>query len=244
LFIEAIAPQSKGSFNLLVEDTKNVKTNHSGISALKSESLEPFFKQINQYALTQIEHELEMTQNEELFAYKQFLLSLKSDIINSYNQSAWLPIGFGKSNFYQSVGLFIRQQDRRIFEKYIKLFRMGKKPDIRKNETDQKELPVTRNLTIDGKYSLGWIRLYATDEISEPITVSIFEKGMQLEATLVSIDRPFSKIRIPGVEELVLMTGTKEAQRHPNFAEDKVVIVEIDLNKEGKISQARFVRVK
>lgn len=244
LFIEAIEPHSKGSFELFVEDTQYAQTNHPGIRTLKADTLEPFFKQINHYALAQIEHEQEMILNEELFAYKQFLHTLKSDIIHSSNHSAWLPVGFGKSNFYQSIGLHIRKCDKQIFETYIKLFKMGKNPDKRKNETDQKELPLTRNLTLNGYYPLGWIRLYDTETVNEPVAVSKFEKGMQLEATVFSISRPLSKIQIPGVDEVVNMSGTKEAQKNSRFKEQAVVVVEIDLNKEGKISQARFVRIK
>lgn len=244
LFIEAIAPLSKGEFSLMVEDNQCTYTRHPGIEALKNDSLKPFFKQINRYAIDQIEHELEMTKSEELWDYQQFLRNLKAEIDQSDNHSGWLPIGFGKSNFYQSIGLFIRQRNKQTFEKYIKLFKMGKKPDKQNNETDQKELPLTRNLTLEGHYPLGWIRLYTTEEISEPVAFSTFEKGMQIEATVVSIARPLSKIKIPGVDELINMSGTKEAQKNVRFKEQSVLVVEIDVNKEAKISQARFVRVK
>jgi hypothetical protein len=244
LFVEAIAPQSKGEFTLMVEDNQQTHTQHYGIKTLKSNLLEPFFTQINRYALDQIAHELEMTLSEELWDYQQFLRNLQADINRSGNRSAWLPIGFGKSNFYQSIGLFIRQRDKRVFETYIKLFKMGKAPKREKGETNQKELPLTRNLTLEGHYPLGWIRLYDTEEINEPVAFSTFEKGMQIEATVVSIARPLSQIKVPGVDGLINMSGTKDAQKEPRFREHSVVIVEIDVNKEGNISMARFVRVK
>jgi hypothetical protein len=40
------------------------------------------------------------------------------------------------------------------------------------------------------------------------------------------------------------MSGTKDAQRNPRFKEQAVVVVQIDVNKEEKITQTRFVRVK
>jgi CRISPR-associated protein Csm5 len=243
LFLEAIAPSAEGSFSVMVENNKLVETIHGSIKILETNSLVPFFTQVNQYALENIEHELEMTQSEELWDYKQFLRKLKTDIAVSENQSAWLPIGFGKSNFYQSIGLFIRKQNKEVFEKYIKLFKMGKKPT--QDETDQKELPLTRNLTIAGHLPLGWIKLYEnTPDRSIPKAVEHFNQGDQIEATVASIERPFSKIKIPGVDGLINMSGTKDAQRNPRFKEQAVVVVQIDVNKEEKITQTRFVRVK
>lgn len=159
LFLEAIAPSADGSFSILVESNKLVQSNHRWIKSLESDSLVPFFTQVNQYALDNIAHEMGMTQSGELWDYKQLLRKLKTDITESENQSAWLPVGFGKSNFYQSIGLFIRRRDKSAFEKYIKLFKMGKSPKREKGETDQKELPLTRNLTIEGHLALGWIKM-------------------------------------------------------------------------------------
>jgi CRISPR-associated protein Csm5 len=245
LFLEAIAPSAEGSFSVMVECNKLIKTNHGSIKTLESDSLVPFFTQVNQYALENIEHELDMTQSEELWEYKQFLRKLKTDIAASETQSAWLPIGFGKSNFYQSIGLFIRRRDKGAFEKYIKLFKMGKFPKREKGETAQKELPLTRNLRIEGHLPLGWIKLYEnTPDRSIPKAVEHFNQGDQIEATVATIERPFSKIKIPGVDGLINMLGTKDAQKDPRFKEQAVIVVQIDVNKEEKISQARFVRVK
>ncbi|MCE5330611.1 MAG: type III-A CRISPR-associated RAMP protein Csm5 [Bacteroidales bacterium] len=243
LFLEAIAPSAEGSFSVMVENNNLVQTNHGWIKSLETGSLVPFFAQVNQYALDNIEHELEMTQSEELWDYKKFLRDRKNDIENSKNQSAWLPIGFGKSNFYQSIGLFIRRRDKGAFEKYIKLFKMGKKPNA--GETDQKELPLTRNLSIEGHLPLGWIKLYENiHDCSIPKSVKHFNQGDQIEATVATIARPFSKIKIPGVDGLINMSGTKDAQRNPRFKEQAVVVVQIDINKDEKITQARFIRVK
>lgn len=243
LFFEAIEPMSEGSFSIMVESNKLVETSHRSIKTLEADSLVPFFVQVNQYALDNIKHELEMTQSEELWDYKQFLQKLKNDIQASDNQSAWLPIGFGKSNFYQSIGLFIRQHNKEVFEKYIKLFKMGRRPNP--GETYQTELPLTRNLTIEGHLPLGWIMLYEnTHDRSIPKAVEHFNQGDQIEATVVTIARPFSKIKIPGVDGLINMLGTKSAQQNPRFKEKAVVVVQIDVNKEEKITQTRFVRVK
>ena len=238
LFLEAIAPSAEGSFSILVESNKLVQTSHGWIKSLEADSLVPFFTQVNQYALDNIEHEIEMTQSEELWDYKQFLRKLKTDITASENQSAWLPVGFGKSNFYQSIGLFIRRRDKSAFEKYIKLFKMGKKPNA--GETDQKELPLTRNLTVEGHLPLGWIRIYDR----EPIIAKQFKQNDQIEATVVTINRPLSKIKIPGVDALISMTGAINAQKNPRFKEQAVVVVQIDVNMEGLITQSRFVHVK
>ncbi len=238
LFLEAIAPSAEGSFSIQVESNKLIQTSHRWIKSLEADSLVPFFTQVNQYALDNIEHEMEMTQSEELWDYKQFLRKLKTVITASENQSAWLPVGFGKSNFYQSIGLFIRRRDKGTFEKYIKLFKMGKK--LNAGETDQKELPLTRNLTIEGHLPLGWIRIYDR----EPVIAKQFKQNDQIEATVVTINRPLSKIKIPGVDVLINMSGTKDAQKNPRFKEQAVVVVQIDVNMEGKITQTRFVRVK
>lgn len=245
LFLEAIAPSAEGTFSVMVENNNLVQTNHGWIKSLETDSLVPFFSLVNQYALDNIEHEMEMTQSEELWDYKQFLRKLKTDITASKNQSAWLPVGFGKSNFYQSIGLFIRRRDKGAFEKYIKLFKMGKSPKREKGETDQKELPLTRNLTIDGHLPLGWIRLSdKSSTCSEPKKVEHFKQNDQIEATVVTINRPFSKIKIPGIDALVNMSGTKDAQKNTRFKEQAVVVVQIDVNMEGLITQSRFVRVK
>jgi CRISPR-associated protein Csm5 len=238
LFFEAIAPSSEGSFSLMVESNKLVQNSHRSIKVLENDSLVPFFAQVNQYALDNIKHELEMTQTEGLWEYKQFLQKLKNNIQSSDNQSAWLPVGFGKSNFYQSIGLFIRQRDKVVFERFIKLFKMGKK--LKAGETEQKELPLTRNLTLEGHLPLGWIRLYDR----EPVIVNHFKQDDQIEATVVNVIRPYSKIKIPGVDGLIDMSGTKDAQKSIRFKVQAVVVVQIDVNKEGKISHARFVRVK
>lgn len=243
LFIEAIAPSAEGSFSMMVENNKLVQTSHRSIKALETDSLIPFFAQVNQYATDHIEHELEMTQADELWDYQQFLGKLKNNMVISNNQSAWLPIGFGKSNFYQSIGLFVRQRNKGAFEKYIKLFKMGKKPNP--GETHQKELPLTRNLTVEGHLPLGWIRLFDNRQTTtEPPVAAQTNQGDYIEATVVNINRPFSKVKIPNMDEPVNMLGTKEAQKDPRFKEQAVVVVQIDKNIEGKISQTRFIRVK
>ena len=245
LFLEAIAPSAEGAFSVMVENNNLVQTNHGWIKSLEIDSLVPFFAQVNQYALDNIKHELEMTQAGELGEYKQFLGELKSEIIASKNQSAWLLVGFGKSNFYQSIGLFIRSKNKEVFEKYIKLFKMGKSPKREKGETDQKELPLTRNLTIEGHLPLGWIKMSDnTSAFSEPKAVDHFNHGDEVEATVVSIDRPFSRIKIPGADGLVSMSGTRDALKNPRFKQQVVVVVKIDVNQEGLITQSRFVRVK
>lgn len=165
LFIEAIAPESKGSFVINLESNQVVNPDIEKFKTLKAASLQEFFKQINDYALANIAHEIAMTENEKLSGYKSFLTKIKDEIEQTDDKSAYLPVGFGKSNFYQSIGLLLRQKDKKVFEKYIRLFQMGKRPDKYRDESYQKELPLTRNLTFENQLPLGWIRISDQAEV-------------------------------------------------------------------------------
>ena len=150
-------------------------------------------------------------------------------------------LGLGKVTFTSLLVGTSGTGTRQYLNGIIELFRMGKKPI--KGGSWQKELPLTRNLTIDSQLPLGWIRLTAIRKEREAKAVTQLEKGMQVEATVVKIGRPFSTVKLNGVTDSVKMSGTKEALRNPLFKEQAVVLVEIDLNKEGKVSQSRFIRV-
>ncbi|MFA6843713.1 MAG: type III-A CRISPR-associated RAMP protein Csm5 [Bacilli bacterium] len=164
-FIEAISKDSIGKFLISIENNKVVSSNKKEICSLKTDSLKTFFEMINKYAIANIEHEIVMTSNEKLSKYNIFLKRLKNEIVTSHGRSAWLPVGFGKSNFYQSIGLLIYQKDKKVFEKYIQLFKMGKKVKKNSKEFFQKEFPLTRNLTISELLPLGWIKL--DEEVSK-----------------------------------------------------------------------------
>lgn len=239
LFIEAISPHSCGTFEILIEDHKKVKISPEPLEKLKEATLTSFFKDINHYSLDHIEYELSTLQSEELLSYKRFLSDLKSEIKYSQNRSAWLPIGFGKSNLYQSIGLQIYRHDKVAFAKYAKLLGLKKKKeDMSGNE----KFPLTRNLTLDGYLALGWVRLYENEAVAE-IATNITHEAY-IDAIIETINKPFPKVKIPGKDELYNMLGTKEAQKNLKFKIGAVAVVQVDADKEGKIRQVRYICMK
>lgn len=244
IFLEAIKPGVSGEFVLYVEDNQLVSSSHEALASFKRGDLGAFFEMLNKYSSENIRHELIYNENAELFGYERQLSELLDRIANSNNRLAVLPIGFGKSNFYQSIGLLIRQKDKKAFEQYIQLFDMGKKPDKWKQETPQKDLPLTRTLVTTTKVPLGWVMLYS-DQIEESIQETETRellKGDIIKAKVVAIDspKPFALVEIRGLEDPVKMDKTKLAKKNPLFGVGSIVQVEINMNKSGEINQVSF----
>jgi CRISPR-associated protein Csm5 len=244
IFLEAIKSDASGEFVLCVEDNKLISSSHEALAPFKRGDLSSVFEILNQYSSDNLRYELAHNENSELFGYERQLSELLDRIKSSNNCLAVLPIGFGKSNFYQSIGLIIRQKDKEAFEEYIQLFDMGKKPNKRKGETPQKDLPLTRTLITSSKVPLGWIMLYS-DQIEESIQEiepKEYKKGDIVKAKVLAIDspKPFALVEIPGLEHPVKMDKTKQAKKNPLFGVGSIVQVEINMNKNGEINQVSF----
>ena len=91
--------------------------------------------------------------------YLRFLEQMEKRIDNAEENEAYLCVGFGKSYFYNSVGILINDwdldkeiddDDLPVFRKFCKLFFLGK--------DGQKDFPYTRTVTNDGK-GMGWIKV-------------------------------------------------------------------------------------
>ncbi|MFA8300752.1 MAG: type III-A CRISPR-associated RAMP protein Csm5 [Hyphomicrobiales bacterium] len=160
LFIEAIAEykKSKGSIQL---NSKHL-TNHPFEIFFTKENLNSLFGKINTYSLANINYELEYICNcyeskesSNLKAYKEYLNKISKKIEKQSkkgHKEAFIPIGFGKSNFYQSIGLSIWNNENHAFNNYYRLYR------FKRNNIEKKVIP-TRKTIINNKIPLGWIKL-------------------------------------------------------------------------------------
>lgn len=66
----------------------------------------------------------------------------------------YLRLGFGKSNFNQSIVLAIFNKDKDAFQKYRKIFKMGEK-----NGKMAETFPLTRSITAYDNSQLGWVEI-------------------------------------------------------------------------------------
>jgi len=249
-FLEAIKKGENSSFEIYVESNGVAKTTNITISELATSELVSLRNTLNSFAIANIEYELQLINNDELASYKKTLFNILTRIKSEKYRNAFFPIGFGKSNFYQSIGLSIWQCSQKYnfteaFEKYLKLYKIGKKPKY--GESHQKTLPLTRNTTIAIPHeSLGWICITGIrEEIKEQTSYKMDELNdkQTVEAKVLKIDKPHSTVEINGIEGKYRMTGTKDAIKTSGFCENCLVKVTIALNNEGKIHQTTFVEL-
>ncbi len=167
--LEAIEPESQAEFSLKIIP----QFNHSGLDYLNSEkSLEELFHRINIFHRHNIGLELdyldwstqfENAKGEERRSfrnYQNFLEDLYLKIKNVLPNEAYMCIGFGKSFFYNSIGLLAydwegKQDDSQsdeipVFQKYWQLFFLG--------NDGQKDFPLTRTVTNEG-IPMGWVKI-------------------------------------------------------------------------------------
>jgi len=169
IFLEAIPTGSKSSFHIELENNQtSFNTNPNLSEYFKDNGISNLIKHINRYSKDNLRYEKECVKRKnELNGYLNELSSLEKTINQSSENVAFIPLGFGKTNFYQSIGLALwnwinrfRKEDgddclNYAFESYLRLFKIGKAID---NEW-QNQIPTTRTLTIINQQPLGWVKL-------------------------------------------------------------------------------------
>jgi CRISPR type III-A-associated RAMP protein Csm5 len=168
IFLEAIPYGVKSSFSIRVEVNEVVHNGNACLDKYYTENgMSTLITDINRYSKDNLEYEQScVTKEAELSAYLNELNSLETQITQSDNHTAYIPLGFGKTNFYQSIGLalynwlkILKTNDEEVlnfaFESYLQLFKIGKKIG---NEW-QKQLPITRTLIEGTEQPLGWVKL-------------------------------------------------------------------------------------
>jgi CRISPR-associated protein Csm5 len=165
VFLEAIHTGETSAFSVIFEDTVKIKNSNPRLAKYFNENgMNELLKDINRYSIANLEYEKACVLRKiEMASYLKKLELLEDQISQAGNGTAFIPLGFGKTNFYQSIGLAIynwinilkKDEDIDVlnfaFESYLRLFGIGKK--------GQKELPTTRTLIKDIQQPLGWIKL-------------------------------------------------------------------------------------
>lgn len=175
--LESIAPKSKTNFRLGIE----ARFSHKDLQYMNEVAAEKtpllhLFEKINKFHLDNIDTELELLDTYNWYKearpkeyavferYQNFLDDLYGKVEKAYENPkkgvAYLCLGFGKSFFYNSIGMLARDwempedkgYDERLtpFQKYCKLFFLGR--------DGQRDFPMTRTVTRKG-LPMGWMRL-------------------------------------------------------------------------------------
>jgi CRISPR-associated protein Csm5 len=167
--LEAIDHENDGSFRFSVLP----KIMEDSLSFLNApEGIEELFSRINKFSKDNISMELELfdtypwfkrvrQRDREVFdRYGKFMEDMYNRIDNAFPNEAYFCLGFGKSFFYNSLGMFVYDWDESseelsdkempIFKKYFKLFLMGR--------SGQKSFPLTRTVTDRGE-PMGWVKV-------------------------------------------------------------------------------------
>ena len=164
IFLEAIQKGAKSSFSIEFESNQ---ADCNLTEYFKDSGIYTLVKHINRYSKENLQYEQTCVQRKnELVGYLNELYSLEEQIDQSDENAAFIPVGFGKTNFYQSIGLALwnwinrlkKDEDdylKNAFENYLRLFKIGRKID----NTWQKQMPLTRILSEYNQQPLGWIKL-------------------------------------------------------------------------------------
>lgn len=126
------------------------------------ETKEQLFAMLNRTTLQVLSYELGLMENDEVYAgklrsYEDFMAALKEEIEQSGNRKAWLRLGYGKMQFYQTIALNL----------FARLGKDEENPDwvqylcyCNKMSDDLAAVyPSTRVLTGSGQEPLGWVQL-------------------------------------------------------------------------------------
>lgn len=163
IFLEAIQVGGKSSFSIDFEETVKIKNENPHLTKYFNENgIYELFKDINLYSIANLEYEQRCVERKnELSSYLNELEALKEHVSQAEKNTAFIPLGFGKTNFYQSIGLALYNWINNLkegedvlnfaFESYLQLFSIGKK--------GQKRLPTTRTLITVNQQPLGWVKL-------------------------------------------------------------------------------------
>lgn len=135
---------------------KNFHSIFKGIS-----SKETFFALVNKISLTILDQEYFIMGNKKinnkLNNYDIFLAELKTTIEKSNNTKGYLRLGFGKMQFYQTIGIALMNllgydENDENWKRYLNYCKEFKKEVVG-------IYPVTRVLTSAGQEPLGWVEL-------------------------------------------------------------------------------------
>ncbi|GHT12922.1 type III-A CRISPR-associated RAMP protein Csm5 [Bacteroidia bacterium] len=163
VFLEAIPSKSYSSLCIQFEENKVAKNTSECLKPyFNANGMTTLFAQINRYSVDNLKYEQAcVEQKDTLKGYLNELDSLQTQITQSTNDIAFLPLGFGKANFYQSIGLAlynwlnIVEKESTIldfaFKNYLRLFKLG--------QVKQEQLPTTRLLIQENQQPLGWVKL-------------------------------------------------------------------------------------
>jgi CRISPR-associated protein Csm5 len=243
-FKEAIRKGEKASFELFIEDNQTASLTKPIFQPLNRSGIDYIREAVNKFSLANLQYEIHSTTNKSLSSFTSFLSELLGRINTEKTRTMFIPIGSGKSNFYQSIGLAVWEKAealnrQEVFHQFLKAYKIGRKPN-------QKHLPLTRNLISATQEPLGWVCIYPQgDEMVQKIDYSEIElkDGQIIQARVIHIATPHSEIQIAGREGILSMTGTKKALTFSGFKENCLVNVRITLNKQGKIAQTSFVKL-
>lgn len=246
LFKEAIKKGETAPFELFIEDTPLVGTCKKTIQPIIDKGINHIREAVNQFSLANLDYEINTATNKNLNSFIDFSRDLVSRIKNESNRTMFLPIGSGKSNFYQSIGLAIWEKSESLgkqdaFYNFLNTFIVKKK-----NVSTPKPFPLTRNLIEATKIPLGWVCIYpktSGTETEKSYSIQELKNGQVVQATIIEIKQPHSKVQIQGIEGKFNMTGTKRAMHLSGFKKGSKVNVKITLNKQGKISQTSFIEL-
>ncbi|SFP83127.1 type III-A CRISPR-associated RAMP protein Csm5 [Parafilimonas terrae] len=142
-------------------DFYSVKKQEHHFAFREITSKQKLFATINKASLSVLEHEYFIMSSNKVTArlkeYDSHLGRIKSAIEESNNQKAFLRLGFGKLQFYQTIALSILKyfdydDENREWNNYLRYCNKFKK-DI------SSFYPVTRVLTSIGQEPLGWVEL-------------------------------------------------------------------------------------
>lgn len=167
--LEAIPANVDSRFRLSI----NPAFNDEALQFLNDEnSITHLFSIINKFSKDNLDMEMEQldrldrgmrmryVDKEVFIKYQDFLNQQYELIDNCLPSEAYLCLGFGKSFFYNSIGMLVFDwneeneplagEDNTLFQKYCKLFFLGR--------IGQRNFPLTRLVTRQG-LPLGWVKL-------------------------------------------------------------------------------------
>lgn len=155
VFKEAIAQQKTANINLRILSG----VTHSDLKFLETATWEDITIKLNAFSRANIKQEKNLLNikkgkllqmNEAATkGYESFLTDSYLKIQNATTE-AYIPLGSGKTYFYNSLGLAIYEENKKAFEKFVKILELGK--------ANQEFFPITRALNLDYK-PLGWVKL-------------------------------------------------------------------------------------
>lgn len=164
VFKEAIDENRETHINLRISEG----ITHLGLSFLNEAKWKDIAAKLNAFSLANVEQEINLLNSKKgklpqvneatKKGYEQFLKDSETkngmkEIIeqaSSIETEAYISLGSGKTYFYNSFGLALYKEDKKAFDKFVRIFELVK--------ANQEFFPITRALNLDYK-PLGWVKL-------------------------------------------------------------------------------------